>query len=85
MTTNQIEINIGEHGNSKLPDPNKPVVILNDVPIESMTGIIIAAAADEPTHVTLSFYATVKGKIVVEDEALKFVTREDFECMKEEH
>ena len=64
MKTNRVEINLPFSGPGDLPDPKKPVVSIDGVPLEGVTAISITAGVDEITTVSIDFYAEVFGVVV---------------------
>lgn len=58
---NKIILNIPELHGEERPEPDLPVVTLNNVAVENVIGIHIVAAHGSPTTVSLTFYSAVGG------------------------
>lgn len=77
--TNTVELNIPGFGSAEPPVKGKAIVTVNGVPIEAVLAFSFKAQACEKTECTLTFYASVEGILVVEDENFKFGTAKDLE------
>lgn len=60
---NRVMLNLAATGDSEPPDPNMAPVLIDGVPIQSMTMIQIIAGAGIETTVNLSFHAEISGNI----------------------
>jgi hypothetical protein len=56
-------LNLGASAEADAPDPNMAPVLIDGVPIQSMTLIQVVAGAGIQTQVSITFHAEVTGNI----------------------
>lgn len=70
MKANRLELNLAMIGSHVPPDESKPAISLNGVKLDGVVSILMKAAADSLTEVTIKTYCEVVGVVEVDTDHL---------------